>query len=248
MNAILEKATEKVYTVQKTTDYKKFRYISSNRSIVKRHVQMLVESFDKNPKLIATRPVLVNDDYEVIDGQHRLQACEALQIPVHYIVAPGLDIATAQLMNALQRPWTILDYANSYSLSGNENYRKFLNYLDEYKLPATVLMIFMHGRQAHKLHRDFRGGLFTISEDRDRIQEQLDMLESFGNVFAHWKDYDFAMAAWTIFQIPEYNHKRMLSQMKEQTLTRQPSRKDYLRSMEAIYNRNVLTTKQTRFF
>lgn len=238
----------KVSTILTTTDYSKFRYIHSNRAVVKRHVGLLVESFDKNPQLIATRPVLVNEDFEVIDGQHRLQACEALGIPVHYIMAPGLDIATAQLMNALQRPWTVMDYANSYSLAGYEDYREFLKMLDEYKLPTTVLMIFAFGRRGHGLAAKFRKGMFVLDEDKARMRERLDMLESFGSFFDHWKDYNFAMAAWTIFQIEGYSQKRMLSNMKDQPLLRQPSRKDYLRTMEAIYNRNVLASKQTRFF
>lgn len=152
--------------VRTTTDYGQFKYIESNRPVSKEHVQRLVTSFEKNPSLIATRPILVNENLEIIDGQHRLQACMFLRIPVHYIVAEGTDIAAAQTMNAIQRNWNIMDYARSYALAGNEHYRTFLNYIDEYPIPATTLMYYLLGKQAKFANREFRMGKFKVQDDR----------------------------------------------------------------------------------
>jgi hypothetical protein len=237
-----------MYTIQETTDYNQFKYIKSNRSVKKRHVQRLINSFKTNPKLVITRPVLVNEKMQIIDGQHRVQACEFLKLPVYFIIAPDLNIGTAQLLNVLQEPWSVMDYARSYAMEGNENYQKFLDLVEEHHLPAMVAMVFLHGRRAHKLSRDFRSGNFKLNEDMGQTNQRLDWLEEFAELFPHAHDYTFAMAAWNTFQIEGYSQKRMLSNMKEQPLQRQATRVDYLRAMEAIYNRNVTIPKQTRFF
>lgn len=60
--------------IYKTKDYTSFRAIVSNREVNKAHVKKLAASIRKK-NLLYIRPVIVNDRMEIIDGQHRVAAC-----------------------------------------------------------------------------------------------------------------------------------------------------------------------------
>ena len=66
-----------------TSDYSKFSYLVGNRDIVNKHVKDLSGHIDERDLSI---PIIVNENMEVCDGQHRLEAYKVLGLPVHYIV------------------------------------------------------------------------------------------------------------------------------------------------------------------
>lgn len=234
--------------IQQTNDYGIFKYIESNRTISKSHVQHLVQSFESNPALIKTRPILVNEKMEIIDGQHRLQACMALRIPVYYTVAKGTDVEAAQLMNALQKGWTTLDYARSYAMSGKSEYKEFLRLQEEFPIAATILMVFCVGRNENRINTKFKRGEFHMMEDRKLIEKQLGMLEDFSEMLPFWRDYNFGKAVHDIFLTPGYDHERMLKKLKGMPIKRQVSRVDYIRELEAQYNKHMEADKIARFY
>lgn len=234
--------------VQKTNDYGLFKYIESNRTISKPHVQHLIQSFENNPHLVQTRPILVNEKMEIIDGQHRLQACMALRIPVYYVVATGTDIESAQLMNALQKGWGLMDYARSYAMNGKNEYREFLRLQEEYPIASTILMLYCVGRDQNKINVKFKRGEFHMMEDRKVIEKHLGMLEDFSEVLPFWRDYNFGKAVHDIILVPGYDHERMIRKLKGLPIKRQVSRLDYIRELEDAYNKHMEADKTVRFY
>lgn len=83
---VVEENTLAEATIYSTRKYDKFSYIEGNRKPTHDHVRQLIGSFSDNNSLVATRPVLVNDKFQVIDGQHRFEACRALDLPIYYII------------------------------------------------------------------------------------------------------------------------------------------------------------------
>ena len=61
--------------VIETTDYDIFKGIVGNRKVEKKHVEMLTGAIDRN-NLLNVRPIIVNEEMMVIDGQHRLEAAK----------------------------------------------------------------------------------------------------------------------------------------------------------------------------
>ena len=57
--------------IYETTDYGKFKVLCGNRFVD--HSDMIVESI-KSVGLLNS-PIIVNDKYEIIDGQNRFDAC-----------------------------------------------------------------------------------------------------------------------------------------------------------------------------
>lgn len=249
-----EKKAIKEGVVQKTTDYGQFKYIESNRTVNKNHVQHLIQSFENNPDLVQTRPILVNEDMEVIDGQHRLQACMALRIPVWYMIASGTNVESAQLMNALQRGWSLIDFARSYALqNGNAErsatYKSFLQLFEEYRMPVGLLVVFCEQRQRHGLNVEFKKGNLRI-KDLKQTREWLNMVEDVDEIVPREVSTrsSFNHALFTVFRADGYDHERMIKKFKEKRITPQLDKMSYLREIERIYNDSLAEEKKIRLF
>lgn len=237
-----------VQAVRTTTEYTQFKNLFANRNVNKKHVQRLIHSFSENPALVPTRPILVNEKMEVIDGQHRLEACRSLGLPVYYMMNSGLGVDSAQLMNALQKGWSILDYARSYAATGSNQYQQFLDLHDEYPVSLTVLMAFCVGREQSNIGNIFRRGEFRMMKDKALLRERLDMLADMGTRFNEWTNHNFCRAAHIAMRVPGYDHDRMMRKLEIYQLKRQPSRVDYLRELETAYNYHEPDDKKLRFF
>ncbi len=213
----------KKFEVKQTTDYGQFKYLIGNRSVNKKHVQELIKSFEKTPELANLRPILVNENLEIIDGQHNLQASEALKRLVSYVVVPGLTLETAQLLNAYQKPWNLVDYA------------KILDMCEEYKVSISTAAIYLAGGQARGRARYFKLGEFVIA-DEAIARERIEMLTDFSEFGSWWSTRSFVIAFWTVVKFDNYDHQRLLEGARNSMLRRQSTRIDYLRDMERAYN------------
>jgi ParB-like chromosome segregation protein Spo0J len=69
----------------KTTDYKLFKINKLNRIVQTGHIEKLKKSIEKVGYL-KYNPIIVNEDMEIIDGQHRYFACVKLNLPIYYEV------------------------------------------------------------------------------------------------------------------------------------------------------------------
>lgn len=121
------KAINQVYT---TTDYSMFKDLKGNRNVNKLHVRRLRESF-KNAYLLS--PIIVNDKYEIIDGQHRYAAAIELQKPINYIVCREYGLREVQILNTNMKNWSRIDYLNAYCDLGYPEYIKFRNFMRRFK-------------------------------------------------------------------------------------------------------------------
>lgn len=105
-----------------TTYYDKFKILEGNRPI--NHVKMLIVSIQEIGMLM--RPVLVNEKFEIIDGQGTFSACKFLQRPVPYVIQPGLTIKECRYLNRYQTKWSVNDFINSYA-TGADAIESFSN-------------------------------------------------------------------------------------------------------------------------
>ena len=70
--------------VQKTKNYAQFKYLLGNRPIDRYHLRKLRESIENNNHL-NLHPIIVNQDFEIIDGQHRFEVARDLGLDVYFI-------------------------------------------------------------------------------------------------------------------------------------------------------------------
>ena len=104
--------------VMMTDNYSQFNKLLGNREITPNRVNTIKESILKIG--YQPSPILVNEKKEVIDGQGRLAACEALSLPIYYIEKAGLTIDDCISMNRKMESWKIKNYIDCYAFSGNK--------------------------------------------------------------------------------------------------------------------------------
>lgn len=66
------------FTVEETTDYGMFNFMKGNRSVNPFNLKRITESMRER---CLFSPILVNDNMEIIDGQHRFLAQKDLGLP-----------------------------------------------------------------------------------------------------------------------------------------------------------------------
>jgi hypothetical protein len=237
--------------VQVTDDYDDFKFLESNRPTNKKHIESLMKSFTESPDTAKARPILVNEKLEVIDGQHRVEALKALGLPVYYIVERGLTIQDAQRLNSTQKNWTIMDFARSYALEGMQNYQLFLEWVEQYDVPLSVLIIYAEGYVRNRSTYAFREGHLSIMKNKKIVIRRLDMLTDVGELFKGWKHRSFCVAMLDVFKNDSYDHDHFLKRLRSNAWRLENFRgtkTDYLREIETIYNSRTVEGNHVRFF
>tara|TARA_R100001163_G_C5029446_1_gene170079 strand:+ start:201 stop:1025 length:825 start_codon:yes stop_codon:yes gene_type:complete len=148
----------------------KFNLLDDNRDIDPKHVAMLVVSMQRYGQLM---PIVVNENLDVIEGQHRLKACMELKIPVAYIISVKSSSKDIAIMNNSQKGWKNRDYLKHFSHKNHSNsstYKKIENFFKSYPLPFPVGIMLLSGNVDHALETGntrgpmpkFRDGSFKI--------------------------------------------------------------------------------------
>ena len=107
------------FEIYESMDYDKFILIEANREVGA--VKELIDSI--NHIGVMPIPIIVNEKWEVIDGQHRFTAWKELGKPILYVTVKGLTVEACPWLNRGQKNWKSVDYVHLYSSLGNANYR-----------------------------------------------------------------------------------------------------------------------------
>ena len=87
--------------IHTTKDYDKFKITKGNRTMDIAHKDKLKESM-KIDDILSLRPILIRENGEVIDGQHRLTAAKELGLEIHYMIADGSDSSLDEYNKVIQ--------------------------------------------------------------------------------------------------------------------------------------------------
>lgn len=107
--------------VLNVTDYSLFKTIACNRDIDENHVRKIRKLIEKKGYLISSF-VLVDEDFNIQDGQHRFEACKQLGLPIRTIMIKGLTVEHMKQLNTASRNWGYEDAIKHYAKLGDENY------------------------------------------------------------------------------------------------------------------------------
>lgn len=123
---MLVESAEKIYT---TSDYDLFKFLLGNRSPDSE--AKIIDSI-KSVGVILD-PILVNEKYEIIDGQNRFRALKTLNLPINFMIQEGIGINECRHLNIGRTNWTQDDYVYSFAENGNANYQRMASLLTEFK-------------------------------------------------------------------------------------------------------------------
>lgn len=238
---------EPEYRVLKTTNYDKFQFMPDNRVINDLHVKRLVQSFNER-YLIS--PIIVNENHEVIDGQHRLTACKETGHPIYYIVIPGYSITEVQIFNSNQKNWTKLDFLNMFCAEGRKQYldfRQFMIQFPDFGIQASERILTLKtsnnvGKQrkigGKKMHmKDFEEGKLFIP-DLNKSYIIARKLLDFKPFYSNFSRGTFVSALMPLFRNKIYDHKEMIHKLTSCPikLTDCDKVESYKLLLEDIYN------------
>ena len=113
--------------MEKTKNYSMFKIIEENRKIDPLNLKKIVTSI-QSKNLLHLRPILVSKDFEIFDGQHRLEAAKQLGIEIYYDIKENLEVDDIYALNSAQKNWTSEDYLNFYVAKGKSQYIKFAEF------------------------------------------------------------------------------------------------------------------------
>ena len=171
-----------------TTDYSIFKYLKDNREINRSHVNRLIESIQEE-NLLQINPILVNKEMEIIDGQHRLEACKLLEIPVHYKVVDDVSHKALCLLQT-SNTWKIGDYLKFHAAT-KDSYVKVIDLIQKYEITpslATSIMTFFSKEYSvyglYKMKRLFNEGKFDQEKvDWEKLYDFFDYHVKFKEIF-----------------------------------------------------------------
>lgn len=224
--------------IKGTKDYAIFKVLPGNRIKTKAHVQELMQSFETlTPLLREARPIIVNEEYEIIDGQHSLEAAIQTGEVAWFVIVPGLKVTETRAINSTQKGWTVPDYVASYALE-IPDYKTLMEIHEEYPVAYTrltgLLMFRAYGGGwAGKTLRTGKYRLPPLKQGLERLQK----LKDFEDAKANWMSDSFALAVIKMLNNESYNHAHMIAALEGKKLDNRNTWVDYLRDLEIIYNK-----------
>lgn len=166
----------KVYV---TEDYSIFNQLNGNRKVMPRHVNEIVNSIQKNGYYPV--PILVDNNYTIIDGQHRFEALKQLNLPVYYVKNGFIDNDCIEL-NANSKNWNVVDYIKFYASKGIKDYQNLLNLWTPYLSDRqsvfhsfSGLKLGVFGENSHIIDK-IKKGNFVLSKNIADISERLSII------------------------------------------------------------------------
>lgn len=239
--------------VLQTTDYNLFKKLDGNRRLNKAHVKRLLDSFRKE-KLQC--PIVVNQNYEIIDGQHRFESSKELGLPVDFIMCNDYGLREVQLLNSNSSNWKKEDYLNAFCDSGEKEYLKFREFMNEFpefgissceslltglaRGDKQVMCKDSNGNSMRMGIRAFENGELFIP-DYEKSRDYAKKILAVKPFYDGFNRRPFVVAMIQVINNPNYSHERFIKKLstRPQSLFNCSDAPKYKQLIEDIYNTRV---------
>lgn len=240
-----------IYT---TTNYSMFGFVGGNRNLDNSNLNKIKQSISK--KHIKTNAVIcIFDEYDqnqplkIVDGQHRFEACQSLNIPVSFVIDSGLTMTSIlndiTLLNTASKEWDVSDFMRSEAQKGNQNY---ILYSSVYGMFSNV---FDHEALFYiinnKANRDLpkisyplfkNGQLIFDQSDYNYLVDRLNDISIFNRYSEIGGKRYYQKALNQLFNTDGFNPSQMLSklQSRQSNIIKCTTVEGALRQLADIYN------------
>lgn len=223
--------------VHTTTDYFLFKSIDGNRNKNLVHINRLKKSMSERYLFTV---IIVNEKYEIIDGQHRFDCIVELKLPLNYIICKGYGLNEVHILNQNSKTWNADDYLTGYCNLGYKEYLKYAEFKEKYSLGhhETMALLSQSGTAGGKGNtEDFYSGRFKVANYDYACStiEKVFMVEPY---YAGFKRRTFIYTMIALFKNPNFSFTEFLQKLKLQPTAMQDctSNGSYITLIEEIYN------------
>ncbi len=239
--------------VQSTMDYDSIVSIQGNRGVNVKNVEKIKESMLGRQLIV---PAIVNEQMQLIDGQHRKVACEQLGLPFYYIIVHGYGLKEVQKINANAKTWKKTDYLESYidlydaGDTDYYNYPLFATFMKTSELPLPTALALSDLKRGHYkgIESDFIHGTFEFKtlQMAKLLVGALEDIKLYDETRA--KQKSFALVFASLFFNSKYKHDHMVKNLARNAseLSLMGNKESIRMGLLKIYNRNI--GKRTKLY
>ena len=227
------KTSNQVHT---TTDYFLFKPIDGNRNKDLLHLNRLRKSMEQNYLFTV---IIVNENYEIIDGQHRFEIISEFKLPLHYIICKGYGIKEVHILNLNSKTWNAGDFLTGYCNLGYKDYLRFREFYNKYGFGYNESIAMLTGNTTNggSDFQKFQKGEFKITHWSDACKNA-ERLCLFKDFFPYWKNRSFVFAMLILFKNNNFEFVEFYKKVKDQPnlLMKCSDSMQYISLIEEIYN------------
>lgn len=236
-------SNSKIYS---TTDYNKFGKLKGNRAINELHVRKLVESIKEKD---LEMPIAVDENLNVLDGQHRLEAYKIVGNPITYFIKSQFDLQDVRNVNSVNRKWNLTEYLMSFCKLGKKDYQllEWFHRTYEFGISESIAMLNDKGYANHDIVKEFKKGDFKIV-DLEQGKTWAKQINLCGEYFPYYKKTSFVRAMISCFKDKTFKWSVFYKRLKGNSskLKNQASRNDFIVNIERLYNHGTGSKNKIR--
>lgn len=222
----------------KTKDYDQFNEITSNREVNQSHLNSLVISIQEN-NLLHLNPIIVNDQNDIIDGQHRRKAAKKLGVFLYYVVDDKITRDDIAKLNSNSKNWNMLDYVNFYCVEKVQEYLILSKLIREHPKISISSLVHILNKEYRRNTKEFKDGKLIV-DNYDNAIEIITAVEKVRNLnINHAYDRNFILALAMCWKVEGFEFEKLYKKLVDSRLDLyQCSKKEqYIRLIEEIYNK-----------
>lgn len=222
-----------------TSDYSMFRRLYGNREVKSVRVSKIKSSIEKHGYIY--NPIVVNENYEIVDGQGRFEALKLLNMPVDYVVATGTGLEECIALNAYLTSWTMKDYIDSYCEMGLDDYILLSQLIDEHPHLKLNTIIQIATGVVGMPNASIKAGTLRINRDRiDEIKADLKVADDIAPIFSRVKGTPtYYMYACIFAHKKGADLRRLFEVLNKSALDPAPNMKIALDIVSDLYNKGL---------
>jgi len=151
--------------IQKTTNFSMFKKMEGNRHLDRYHFKRLKLAIEKDNQL-SVHPIIVNKDFFVIDGQHRLQAAQELDLEIFYIQSDTVTDLHVIDGNVNQKCFEVENYIDYFAVKErNQIYIELKGMLKSTGLKPKALLTLILGTVSPSILEFLKTGKFRFPDN-----------------------------------------------------------------------------------
>ena len=132
--------------IHTTTNYDLFRFHEQNRKAgSNRQLPKLIDELDLTPYV----PIVVDEDFYIVDGQNRFLACKALGKPVYYVILPREYDTNSSIitLNKAQQAWRQDEFLHFWASTKGGCWKDLESFVNETKLGiSNAILVYSNSK------------------------------------------------------------------------------------------------------
>jgi hypothetical protein len=181
--------------------------------------------------------IIVNENYEIIDGQHRFEIIRELKLPLNYIICPGYGLKEVHTLNANSKNWTNDDFLNGYCDLGYRDYIIYRDFKNKYGYQHQICFKLLGGSSSGDCTKVFTSGKFKVANFGEAVKyaEMIPLVKPFYSGYAR---QGFVLALLSVLKNPNFSFAGFLRKLELQPTALKDCAKvsGYIALIEEIYN------------